>query len=398
MKRYFSLSILTLAFGLLVFCILSQGMADVDAATNHSEMSLYGFLATMPEMSNSAVSPHAVKWLAAMLYAGADNQTANELKVGFRFEDDPEQVARRLKEVTADTQSLRIANGMWTAKQLDLKADFHKSMKNDFGAYLAVCDFENEPETALCGINKWIGEQTGGKIDSLFDRLRSDTQLVLVNTIHFQSNWLYPFDSKQTKHREFTRLDGQKTELDMMQKQLRCAYGENENVLCMELPYSQGNLAMLFILPKNAADWQKVETFMSEKTINGWRMSMAGEEVDCMIPKMDLTASFDLRDVFANLGIESPFSAQEADFTKMSNHDLFVSCAIQNVRVEVDETGTVASAATGAVIVPKSLPLAMPERKQFYANRPFWFIIRNTETGTIFFLGRFVGSAVPPLN
>jgi serine protease inhibitor len=149
---------------------------------------------------------------------------------------------------------------------------------------------------------------------------------------------------------------------------------------------------MLFVLPKDAKNWQSVEKTMSEKTISDWCKSMIREEVDCMIPKMKLNASFDLRNVFKNLGAESPFSSEEADFTNMSNSDLFVSQALQNVRVEIDETGTVASSGTAAVFAPKSAPLESAEVKQFYADRPFWFIIRDTETEAIFFLGRFVGA------
>jgi len=393
MTRYYTLSIQILFITLTMLCALPYGRTDDESATKDSGMSLYGFLTSMPEKSNSALSPQGIKWLAAMMYAGADKQTAAELKTAFHFEDTPAEIAGHLNRATVgNAQSLRIANGIWADKRLALKPEFRKSMQEDFKAHLSVCDFVNDLKSIRTGMNEWINAQTGGNIPSLFDNLRSDSKLVLVNTICFRSKWQHAFDPKRTELREFTKSDEQITKLPMMREQLECSYGESEDAIYIELPYSQDNLAMLFILPKTPKGWNDVEKSMSEKKIADWCQSMEKKEVDCMIPKIELTASFDLQKVFKNLGTESPFSAQKANFTKMSGSDLFVSQAIQNVRLEVDESGTVASTASAAVLAPKALPVDSADHKQFYANRLFWFVLRNTETDAIFFLGRFVGS------
>ena len=378
-----------------MFITPSHGLTSEDTP----RMSLSGFLESMPEKTNSAISPQGIKWLAAMMYAGADNQTAAELKNVFHFEETPVQVARRLNKESfvnvaePNVPSLRIANGMWTDKRLSLEPDFQKSMNDDFGVYLSACDFENELESVRTSINEWVHLQTNGEITSLFKDLHPDSRLVLVNTICFRSEWMSPFDAKLTSRQRFALPDGRRTEVMMMRKQLRCSYSESAEAICVELPYTSENMAMLFILPRNPRNWRNLEKLMSEEKINTWCESMELEEVDCMIPKMELVESFDLRAVFQNLGVESPFSAQNADFTKMSpDTDLFISQAIQNIRIEIDESGTTASAAGAAAFAPKASPQNSPDRKRFYANRPFWFVIRDTETGTIFFLGKFLGN------
>ena len=58
--------------------------------------------------------------------------------------------------------------------------------------------------------------------------------------------------------------------------------------------------------------------------------------------------------------------------------------------VAVDEEGTEAAAATGAVMLPVS---ASPPPPVFRADRPFLFLIRAVATGDVVFLGRLVDPA-----
>ena len=53
--------------------------------------------------------------------------------------------------------------------------------------------------------------------------------------------------------------------------------------------------------------------------------------------------------------------------------------------VEVNEKGTEAAAATGAVAVATS---GAPRRELFRADHPFFFVIRENGTGSLLFGGR----------
>jgi serpin B len=62
--------------------------------------------------------------------------------------------------------------------------------------------------------------------------------------------------------------------------------------------------------------------------------------------------------------------------------NLYVSQVVHKAFVAVDEIGTEAAAATGLVLGIVSMPVVVK------LDRPFVFIIRDAESGTILFAGR----------
>jgi serpin B len=67
--------------------------------------------------------------------------------------------------------------------------------------------------------------------------------------------------------------------------------------------------------------------------------------------------------------------------------ELFISEVVHKAFVSVDEEGTEAAAATAVVIAETAMP---EEPLAVDVDRPFIFLIRDIETGTILFAGRIV--------
>jgi len=55
--------------------------------------------------------------------------------------------------------------------------------------------------------------------------------------------------------------------------------------------------------------------------------------------------------------------------------------------IEVNEKGTEAAAATAVVMRPSGVPIQEPPR-ELRADHPFLFLIRDSATGSILFMGR----------
>jgi serpin B len=86
------------------------------------------------------------------------------------------------------------------------------------------------------------------------------------------------------------------------------------------------------------------------------------------------------------MGMPLAFS-NEADFSGMDGErDLYISAIVHKAYVKVDESGTEAAAATGTVMALTSV-MRQPS-PVFRADHPFIFLIRDTQSGAILFLGR----------
>jgi serpin B len=85
------------------------------------------------------------------------------------------------------------------------------------------------------------------------------------------------------------------------------------------------------------------------------------------------------------MGMPDAFSGR-ADFSGMTgDKELFISAVIHKAYVDVNEEGTEAAAATGIVM---KLTAVEPPPPIFRADRPFVFIIRDKQSGSILFMGR----------
>lgn len=102
-----------------------------------------------------------------------------------------------------------------------------------------------------------------------------------------------------------------------------------------------------------------------------------------ILPKFSLETEVDLRGPLEKLGMPDMFSATLADFTSLSDQEqLSVAQALQKVRIEVNESGTVASSSTAFVISARMAPTEM------VIDRSFLFVVRHNPTETILFMGQ----------
>ena len=84
------------------------------------------------------------------------------------------------------------------------------------------------------------------------------------------------------------------------------------------------------------------------------------------------------------------FDPGKADFSGMNGRkDLYVSAVAHKAFVEVNEEGTEAAAATGAIMGLTAAPV-MKEPVVFRADHPFLFVMRHRESGAVLFMGRCV--------
>jgi serpin B len=175
----------------------------------------------------------------------------------------------------------------------------------------------------------------------------------------------------------------------MMHRWDEFQYGAVDNLQILELPYGDGSLSMVVLLPKEIDGLTNLEANLTFQKLQRWTESVKHEdEVKVYLPKFKTTAEFMLSGTLQVMGMESAFDPKTADFSGMTDaEDLFISAVIHKAFVDVNEEGTEAAAATGIAVAgaafeePKEPPV-------FRADHPFVFMIRDNRNGAILFLGR----------
>ena len=96
---------------------------------------------------------------------------------------------------------LRVANRLWAQQGYKFVPDFLKVTREMYRAELGQVNFQSQTEAARQTINRWVEQQTAGKIQNLIPvgRLSPQSRLVLTNAIYFKGDWETPFKKSRTR-------------------------------------------------------------------------------------------------------------------------------------------------------------------------------------------------------
>lgn len=347
---------------------------------------------------NLFLSPYSISAALAMTYAGARGETEQEmadalsfllpqagLHPAFNALDLALTAEPELSEdQTGDPMQISIANAIWGERTYEFLPDYLNTLAENYGAGLQLLDFINDYEAARRTINAWVSDQTEERIPELLAEGTLDdlTRLVLTNAIYFKASWLYPFPTEDTEDGTFHLLDGSEVIAPMMHLDERIGYGEVDGVQVVPLFYEGGNYAMYVLLPPEG-EFETFEAGLDAERVDSIIEGIGDAQVDLTMPRFEFDSSFDLPETLKELGMVSAFG--DADFSGMDGtRNLYITDVVHKAFVAVDEEGTEAAAATGVVVGDVSAP----EVVELTLDRPFLFLIRHVDTGTILFLGR----------
>ena len=144
-------------------------------------------------------------------------------------------------------------------------------------------------------------------------------------------------------------------------------------------------------LPDERDGLEALEAKLDAERVDGWLSKIqGGGRVALQLPKFKIEppAPITLSSVLIKLGLTTAFGSG-ADFTGMADasEQLEISEVFHKGFIEVNEKGTEAAAATAVSMRAGSAPPS-GEPVPFVVDRPFFFMIRDTETKAILFMGR----------
>jgi serpin B len=377
-----------------------EAVARFARSSNRFGLDLYQQLRATP--GNVVIAPASVTTALAMAWGGARDKTAEEMQAVLRFDRPAAETMRvsgRLAAALTDPSravTFRIANRLFGEQSYRFEPAYLEATRAGYGAGLQPLDFRGAPDQARDRINGWVEQQTERRIRDLVPpgSIVRDTRLVLVNAIYFLGDWAEPFESAATQPAPFYLSRADRKDAPTMHRTAVFPFAAKDGVKVLELGYRGGSMSMLLVLPDQVDGLDAVERSLTEPKLHELAAALSSERVAVALPRFEVNPaqSLSLGETLRGLGMRRAFDADSADFTGIAKpanpaDRLYLARVFHQGFVRVDEKGTEAAAATAA-IMPRAAALLPSQPKEFRADHPFLFCIRDTASGLILFLGR----------
>lgn len=343
---------------------------------------------------NTLLSPLSVTLALSMTANGAAGDTREEFETLLGADVDAlnENAASLLADYLAlegSTQSA-IANSLWVDEMLTANDLFLERCAAFYEAGVYQADLG--AERTRNAVNDWIDQVTRGMIPQMLQKpLAEDTALLLVNALWLKTAWAEEFDPNDTDTHPFTAADGTVTDTDFLSNGVRTeGYFRTETAAGVVLPYDDGRLAFVAILPDGGLDGWLEE--LDGETFSHLLDSAKDTLVYLRMPKFEAEWGGSLSDALKDLGLESAFDPGQADFSALGSVEggapLFVGSVDHRAKIQVNEKGTEAAAAT-VVAVPAGAEAEPMDPVELCLDRPFCYAVVDLERGVPLFLGTF---------
>ncbi|MBS1706208.1 MAG: serpin family protein [Armatimonadetes bacterium] len=274
---------------------------------------------------------------------------------------------------------LQRANGIWTTQAIE--PSYVRSIQSLYSARATSTHF---PKPALREINTFVKENTQGVIPTIVteEDLTEDTDMVLVNTLHFLDEWAQEFALNATSRREFLTGKRKKVMVQMMRKsEANVSYFENTLYQSIRLPYRSG-IEMAVLLPKRG---KTIDELVNKgEILNFPTKTFSYRTGNVQLPKWRHEYTTDIRSYLTARGGKKLF-AFSRDWPKFGRDAFKVTKVLHCAKIAVDERKTEAAAATAVVAEEWKAVDESPEKPfQFIADHPFLYMILAPDGDPLF--------------
>jgi len=381
-----------------------------DLARSLNQVGFDVFKAATADGGNTAVSPLSIGLAFGMLDAGSTPPLAGALDDLFAYPADGTDrlgAFNALEQLVAsDPQSqasaspappddempphatVRVANRMYLDTSFTPGDAYRLTLATYFGAGAEVVPMSTDANASADTINGWVSDRTEGLIPTLVspDFFSPFTKLVLVNALYMKAAWSTPFNVDATSDEPFTLPDGTTATVPMMHG--GDTYGlvyQGDDFVAVNLPYAYDELSMTLIVPKDGK-FDAVQDGLGQGMLDAIDAGGTTTLYTVAMPRFTAETSTDLRAAMeGGMGVQGVYDVVGLDGI---GPDLALSAAVHAVKVVVDENGTEAAAATALGVFGTSAPTDPPVAIR--ADRPFLYVIRDTDTGAVLFVGRML--------
>ena len=337
---------------------------------------------------NAVISPASGYFALALAALGAEGETRAEILSALGLEENglEAEIQSLFGAVTRDASA---ANSVWADEAFPLADEYREAVSRLLNAEAFSVPLSTE-ET-MRAINEWVSVRTNGQIPSMLSEPLSDeAALALINTVYFKKNWESAFDSQSTRSQAFTTDAGAEVRAEYLQKTARLRYFAFEDgAQAVILPYEGGKSAYLAILPPEGVTADEYAQTLSADAVAEALNSAQSRRIALSLPKIEKEARVSVKDALKEMGVQRVFDENIAELGQMAQTDarLYISDAIQKVRLSLAERGTEAAAAT--MMFANATSALMPEEPLILPfDRSYLYAILDADSGAALFMGK----------
>ncbi|XP_068628383.1 serine protease inhibitor 88Ea-like [Battus philenor] len=346
---------------------------------------------------NIFFSPFSVYHSLLLAYFAAGGQTEQSLKHSLKIADKLDKInlmtaykvdkRSRVMNNNSDSYEFTSANKMFVDRGLNVRQCLLELLSEELDAL----NFHDNPFESRDYINEWVARVTKNNIKDLLpkDAITRATKLVLANAAYFKGVWASKFPSERTKKEPFFVSETRQTLVHFMKQKGTFHYMVNDDLgaQILELPYKGNDMSMYIFLPPYSMKegvTNIIANLTPERLASVVEENYMGREVVVEIPKFTIERSLSIKRVLEALDVGDLFNVT-ADFSTLTeDHGVLFDDAVHKAKIQIDEEGTVAAAATAIFGFRSSRPV---DPSVFIANFPFVYIIYERPTNSVLFMG-----------
>lgn len=356
-------------------------------ANNHLAIKLYSMLAA--DKQNVFFSPCSISVAMTMLLCAAEGKTASEISSALGYDDigisalDAVSIFKeqlKLSQEQSDSPVLACANAVLSRKGVAIKDAYQKILGESFGAIWIQTDAED----SLHLVNDFVKGKTNDMIPELLQQLPVSSALVLLNVIYFKGMWMRQFKKEETCIQAFYN-DEMMKEVDMMHITHTFPFHEEETLQILQLPYIGQDIAMLIFLPREKDGLRSIESNLSPNVVTESKEKLHEKTVEVSLPRFRVDYTRCLVECFSDLGVKRAFIPGAEFGVASDSPELSVYDISHTAVLVITEEGSEAGAVT---TVAEADGAPMGANPVFCVDHPFYFLIYDTKSDVILFMGR----------
>ncbi len=347
---------------------------------------------------NYVISPLGVAINLSMTLNGASGETKDEIIkiLGLTQDDNTVSLLNSFCNLISSNLNNPTDSGLsslytsyWIRDKFRIKDSFIETCRKQYHTSIYVRDLSTE--ATMREINDLVSQNTNGLINNfLSSPLNPATNAALLNTIYLKGKWDTPFKKGQTKKEVFHNYDGSEGKCDMMiQRNEGYQLKEFDNFRLIHFPMESDRYGVDILLPCKGKTVAESLTELTSEKYTKWRnwCDRIGWDI-IKIPKWEIETETLFKPTLQRLGLRSLFDS-EADLSGITDQEpFFIGDIMQKAKFIVNEEGAEAAAATMDMAVGSTFDgPKKTEPTELIIDRPFMYILTDTRTNTILFVG-----------